>query len=260
MTEEKEPSFKALPVRILSPTPVRSLYCRRCSRRLSAAASIRHGYGSKCWKKVARKLGVSEEAGAPEPCTITDEAEAAMVRREIRKRLFAKARPDEYPRWVCGCGRDLREGDLLSMDHDAGEVLKGYGAPQWFYIQCECGYGMAIWKIRRINLSDLEAPGAHHEPTGPSRWGREGGENMEEDAVAREVAERLPPHLTTLPEDPVEVAIRKVEEARGPVGAAAYAVIVHEAHKAERRAPTTLSPGVDRGRLDLKIGLDEVSP
>jgi hypothetical protein len=142
-THEREPRRIPDMAGVARPSP----YCRRCSRRLSAAASIRHGYGSKCWAKVAHRSRVDEETGALEPCTITDEAEAARTRREIRKRLLRPVKEGEYRRVACHCGRHLSEADLLSMDHDAGEVLKGYGKPQWFYFLCECGYQYAIWKL-----------------------------------------------------------------------------------------------------------------
>jgi len=132
-----------------------STYCRRCSRHLSAKASIRHGYGSKCWKKVARRSRVDEETGHLEPCTITDEAEAAGTRREMRKRLLRPVREDEYRRVECHCGRHLSEADLLSFDTDTGPVLRGYAKPQWFYFLCECGYQYAIWKLG--DLGPIEA-------------------------------------------------------------------------------------------------------
>jgi hypothetical protein len=124
-----------------------STYCRRCSRHLSAKASIRHGYGSKCWKKVAHRSRIDEETGHLEPCTIADEGEAARTRREIRKRLLRPVKAGEYRRVECHCGRHLSEADLLSFDTDEGEVLKGYAKPQWFYFLCECRYQYAIWKL-----------------------------------------------------------------------------------------------------------------
>ncbi|ALK06185.1 hypothetical protein SAMN02910340_02068 [Methanosarcina thermophila] len=54
------------------------------------------------------------------------------------------------------CGEPLENGELQSYDHDGGYDLKGFGQPQWVYLECsKCRYQLSIWKLR-IDLSDLE--------------------------------------------------------------------------------------------------------
>jgi len=131
---------------IPEPSPI----CRRCHRALKDAASIKRGYGPVCWAKVRPKDGEDEQL--LEPCTISYPGLAEWVRKNIWERIL------QGKIQTCSCGEPLEYGELASYDHDGGYHLKGYGKPQWVYLQCpKCGYQWSIWKLR-IDLEDLEKP------------------------------------------------------------------------------------------------------
>jgi hypothetical protein len=84
--------------------------------------------------------------------TITDQEEAAKVRREIRRRLLKYAQVK-----TCHCGTPLEDCEFVTCDHGSGGVpLRGYAVPQWIWFECpKCGYQYAIWKLRGPSLLDL---------------------------------------------------------------------------------------------------------
>ncbi|AKB77957.1 hypothetical protein MSHOH_1474 [Methanosarcina horonobensis HB-1 = JCM 15518] len=123
--------------------------CNRCNRPLKDSASVKRGYGPKCWKKV--QLEDEEQRKIYEPCTIAYAGLANHTMREIRKRVLQGDRTE-----CRACGEPLETGEIQSYDHDGGLDLKGFGQPQWVYHQCsKCKHQLSIWKLR-IDLSDLE--------------------------------------------------------------------------------------------------------
>jgi hypothetical protein len=101
-----------------------------------------------CWKKV--QLEDEEQRKIYEPCTIAYVGLANHIMREIRRRVLQGNITE------CSCGEPLETGEILSYDHDGGYDLKGFGLPQWVYVECaKCGHKLSIWKLR-IDLSDLE--------------------------------------------------------------------------------------------------------
>jgi hypothetical protein len=85
-----------------------------------------------------------------EPCTIAYSGLASHTMQEIRKRV-------DLDGGACGvCGESLEIGELRAYDHDWGYDLKGFGRPQWVYVECaKCGHQLSIRKLR-LDLSDLE--------------------------------------------------------------------------------------------------------
>jgi len=126
-------------------------HCLRCNRPLSNPDSVRHGYGPTCWAKIQKTLRLDDDQ-APDPVTITDQEEAAKVRREIRRRLLKYAQVK-----TCHCGTPLEDCEFVTCDHGSGGVpLRGYAVPQWIWFECpKCGYQYAIWKLRGPSLLDL---------------------------------------------------------------------------------------------------------
>lgn len=101
----------------------------------------------KCWSKV--KTDDGKQKKIYEPCTIEHPDLAKYTEREIWKRVL------QGKIQACTCGESL-ENELLHLyDHDGGYNLKGFGKPQWVYVECSCGYQWSVWKLH-IDLSDLE--------------------------------------------------------------------------------------------------------
>jgi len=150
-TEQPTPSpgeepFQGLPSNI----------CRRCGRGLSNKTSINHGYGPVCFSKVragdVRRAKVIEHY---EPRTITDKGLAAKTIAAIY-RLIDRITPESAGwngRCVC-CGTTIHEMPLESFDHDGGQLLPGFGKPQWFYLHDDHN-DLAIWKIRITDFDIL---------------------------------------------------------------------------------------------------------
>lgn len=125
-----------------------SCTCKRCNRGLTNTASVKRGYGPVCWSKV--KTDDGKQKKIYEPCTIAYPGLASHIMREIRKRVLQGNITE------CSCGEPFETGEIRSYDHDGGYNLKGFGKPQWVYVECsKCGYQWSIWKLR-IDLSDLE--------------------------------------------------------------------------------------------------------
>ncbi|WP_048180582.1 DUF6011 domain-containing protein [Methanosarcina siciliae] len=124
--------------------------CKRCNRALKDPTSIERGYGPVCYKKIQVVDDEQQEKICEPGSTIVYKGLANHTMREIRKRVMSGNIQE------CSCGEPLETGELRSYDHDGGYELKGFGAPQWVYLECSnCRHQLSIWKLR-IDLSDLE--------------------------------------------------------------------------------------------------------
>jgi hypothetical protein len=142
------------------PIGIPSTICRRCGRHLSAKRSVKNGYGPVCLRK--NKAGDLTRARAIErlePRTVTDPVWAERVIRAIYT-LVQQVTP-ESAGWNARCvicGTTIHEMPLESFDHEGGQVLPGFGKPQWFYLHDDHN-DLAIWKIRitdEMILAELE--------------------------------------------------------------------------------------------------------
>lgn len=84
--------------------------------------------------------------------TINDAVMAEATRKMIWDRILEVSDPRDAN---CFCGTPLRNGYLMSYDHNGGYKVPGYAAPQWFYVHCtKCNYDMNIAKCG-IKIDDL---------------------------------------------------------------------------------------------------------
>ncbi|WP_269849530.1 DUF6011 domain-containing protein [Methanosarcina horonobensis] len=122
--------------------------CNRCNRPLKDSASVKRGYGPKCWKKVQLEDEEQRKIYELHDCLCRS------------RKSYHEGDPEESTAGrshrVQGLRRTLETGEIQSYDHDGGLDLKGFGQPQWVYHQCsKCKHQLSIWKLR-IDLSDLE--------------------------------------------------------------------------------------------------------
>lgn len=89
--------------------------CNRCNRPLKDSASVKRGYGPKCWKKV--QLEDEEQRKIYEPCTIAYAGLANHTMREIRKRVLQGDRTE-----CRACGEPLETGRSRAMIMTAGWI------------------------------------------------------------------------------------------------------------------------------------------
>jgi hypothetical protein len=130
--------------------------CRRCGRHLSATTSVQHGYGDKCLRRIrSGDLRRAKALKQYEPRTVTDDTWAQRTVKAIYA-LISRVTP-ETAGWNARCaicGTTIHEMPLESFDHDGGQVLPGFGKPQWFYLHDDHN-DLAIWKLRIYDADTL---------------------------------------------------------------------------------------------------------
>lgn len=121
---------------------VASTYCQICGRELTDPESVRYGIGPVCRSRQCKNDRIwraCQDKGAHNEELYIEGIDI----QELARKIYEK-KPS------CSCGKTLESYNLEHYLHEGGEQVKGYEKPQWLYIHCDnCGYDMALWKIRR---------------------------------------------------------------------------------------------------------------
>lgn len=120
-----------------------SVPCRKCNRNLRNPDSIKHGYGTTCYKKVMNgNFKLARKSVIAGMSTITDPALAALTMRAIQRLIQRIPEVSDLYQFNCTiCKATIKEMPLESFDaaHNSVEyrtfpLLPGFGKSQWFIL------------------------------------------------------------------------------------------------------------------------------